>query len=414
MHPPKESKDNNNTDDILPVESTAPKPLKTRKQKILSIASWIFPPTAIWKVTQAGMNKLLGAKISKQINPAQDEPGAREWATKLRDKFIRRLSPLVETNRFLLPTHDGAKLDTFEISVNGGKKGLNKPHIIYFMGRCGFYEFELKHMLEDAYLLDAKTIGFNYRSVCESVGEKEKLATHVKDNIIDGIAQVQRLIKSGVTPENIILYGDSYGAAVATGVTDYFHKFGFKISIFAVRTFSTMSNELIGLLRTGKLSVDDDGLKQHSLAVLAKPFVKAALVITDCEINNIKGYKRIPAANKEYVLVRSRKEIRADRRDDIVVPHPESLHRALRSERRKEKKHYRELTGSVPEHIRVASRARKFETKYPETNGHTVPMRTLKNRYGVNGQQFFHHFVKRTMESHSMKTDPSVTLSKGR
>jgi pimeloyl-ACP methyl ester carboxylesterase len=271
-------------------------------------------------------------------------------------------------------------------------------------------------MLDNAVELNVNVIGFNYRGVADSTG----LACSSDDLIIDGIAQVQRLIDRGVDPEKIVLRGNSLGGAVAALVGQHFHKRDQKVSVFSARSFSTITNAIVAWIRTGYPEDRNETTYRKILGWLAKPFIMLAVAASKWEMDGYSAYQSIPDAYKEYMVVRSSRAKRVPaRKDDTVIPHYASLHLALRPERRLVKQRLDfakneiqslseqchiikpDLSASLAKinDARLRLKERKMETAADEIEGHIVNLHELTNRYnGQAGHRFFQQFVSRVSD----------------
>lgn len=164
--------------------------------------------------------------------------------------------------------------------------------------------------------------------------------------------------------------------------------------------------------------------------MVAKPFIKFGVALAKWEINAGSAFKSIPEAYKDYIVVRSRKEIRGNRIDDAVIPHYASIHKVLTSERREKKAKIDEGIENLDNIIRKADPLakpgltnarealvqarekiksdRKMETVTQYANGHNADWSTLHNRSGKSAQTFFREFVQRTEEDHAVKSVPEI------
>lgn len=398
----------------------APKPIRTKKQLAQAVLPRIFfPPILLWDLLKIAVNKIAGEKVSKLVLPALDMPFL---GMKINNVSTFNNATL-HFEKYQVITHDGAVLDTLEIthSAQDAVYPSLKNYIINFPGNAMCYEQTLKAMNDDALALKCNVIGFNFRGVNQSTGKPKSK----DDLVIDGIAQVQRLLDQGVSPENITLKGYSLGASIATLITHHFHQQGIKINLFNDRSFSSITNFLVGHIRTGGNEtghLESTGMK--ILGWIAKPFVKLGLLLTQWEINAGNAYKAIPAEYKDYMVVRTRKNARnKDIYDDSVIPHYASIHAALKDERRaqkanidklivaadKEKRHGEPLAkpdleeaGNNLRNARAQFKARKMEVGVAEVNGHLVPQKDLHNRAGKDGVSFFREFVNRAHKDHGV------------
>ncbi|MFI4919555.1 MAG: protein SidB [Legionellales bacterium] len=388
----------------------APEPTYKEWQRVKSIAIRILcPPILIWDLLKLVVNKLAGVAVGRMILPAQRR--SNRYDRIIDDK------PTNPTHEYhTIVTHDGVELDTLE--MKHCSKQNNEPqdqkYIINFLGNAQAYQQILSTMQTDADTLQSNVIGFNFRGVGRSTGN----ATSTNDLLIDGIAQVQRLLDLGVTPQNITLKGYSIGAAVASLVAHHFHQQNQPINVFSDRSFSSLTNVLVGWIRTHSSPQETFGMKL--LGWLAKPFIKLALILTKWEINADDAFLAIPEAHREYVLVRSPKNVRTDEViDDSIITHYASIHAALKDERQAKKAeldaeiinnqtdqpHLNNKLTSLTE-ARAQFKKRKMQNTAPNPDGHEVSMRNLLNSTAESAQTFFQNFVLNAHQDHAIHADP--------
>lgn len=305
----------------------------------------LFPPLLIWDALKFTVNFFSGRAVGKRVLAAQTKitPDKRKrWLenaeTDLNDTTLKRVRVI---------THDLAILDTIEIQ---NKNSFNQPksqqkYIINMTGNAGCYEVITAEMAKDAKKLGFTVIGFNFRGVGDSRGTPLSM----RDLITDGIAQVQRLLAKGIPPDNITLKGHSLGGAIATVVTKHFHDQGIRIRVFNDRSFSSLTNVLIGRLR--RLFTGHHHTGHHEsflgrvMGWIAKPFLKMAFYATQWEIDADDAFKALPDTHKDYVVIRSheehRKQHHLDRNsrsgDDTMITYYASLHLAFKPVRRRKK-----------------------------------------------------------------------------
>lgn len=410
----------------------APKPIYSNWDWFKFIAArMVFPPILLWDLIKHGANKLLGEWVGSLVLPAQD---MNFNYMAVRDESVSNYNENNLTcEKHKIITHDDAHLDTFEVQHKSQENIAPKyqKYIINLVGNEMCYEHIIDEMKGDAKALKANVVGFNLRGVGQSTGR----AKSRDDLVTDGIAQVQRLLDQGVSPQNITLKGHSLGAGVASLVAKHFHQLGQPINIFNSRSFSTITNFLVGHIRLqrderGLAIGHKDSLGGKILGWLAKPFVKFAVALTQWEINAGSAFKSIPEAYRDYIVVRSRKEIRHDHIDDVVIPHYASIHEELTAERRAKKAAIdkeianlddlickanplakSELVNArkalVQEREKIKS-DRKMEPNSLYQDGHNSDWNSLHNRSGKSAQTFFRDFVQRTEEDHAVKNTPSM------
>lgn len=389
----------------------------------------IFPLILLWDLVKLGVNKLLGKWVGSLVLPAQNQVF---HCDAVRDDTVSNYNEddlVCEKHKII--THDNAHLDTFEVKHKSQAhiEPKHQKYIINLCGNCARYECRIDDIKEDAKTLKANVVGFNFRGVGQSTGK----AQSKEDLVIDGIAQVQRLLDQGVSPQNITLKGYSLGAAVATLVAQHFHQLGQPINLFNDRSFSNITSFLVGHIRLARDEYDraighKDSLGGIILGWLAYPFVKFVIALAKWEINAGSAFKSIPEAYRDYIVVRSRKGKRDKRIDDATIPHYASIHKELTSERRKKKaeidKEIERMDKSAlltePERAKVRKALiqarekiksdRKMETDNDYEDGHQSNLKSLHNQSGKSAQAFFREFVQRRVEDNAVKSAPRLNL----
>jgi hypothetical protein len=204
------------------------------------------------------------------------------------------LCHLVFTNRIVRSDDGQVELGTFDILH---RKETKKDHaaqryLINFNGNNGCYQNYFHEMVAIANKLQLNVVGFNYRGTYGSSG-----SANSKDDLVsDGIAEVQHLLDTGISPENIYLKGHSLGGAVATFVVDHFHRLGKKINLVNDRSFSNITNVAIGLTRISVFTI----LLGTILYLIIKPIIKLFLLLSNWEMNAADAYAGIPAQHKTH------------------------------------------------------------------------------------------------------------------
>lgn len=115
-----------------------------------------------------------------------------------------------------LTTTAPCQLEVFKCAPQAGapsKPGTGK-HIVYFPGANTYYQACFRDISTAAKETGATVHAFNFPGTGLSSGKVKE----AHDLINSGLAVVVNLIKEGVHPDNIILQGDCYGAAIALEV----------------------------------------------------------------------------------------------------------------------------------------------------------------------------------------------------
>ncbi len=304
-------------------------------------------------------------------------------------------------------TYDQSELETFEIQPSSQRKlPINdQKYLIGFPVANDRGEFvdngmALDRMIERANRFQCNVVGFHFRGNGKGKGQ----AVSAEDCITDGIAQVQRLLDKGVSPEKILIEGYCFGGAVATLVAKYFHSHGKTIGLFDDRSLSNATNMVLGAMRiertettTSKKEPKKNGYTEtwagKCKAFLATPFVKLGLLLSKWEIEAAKAYQSLPDDCKEYMAVKSSKQIRKNDKpiDDSIVTDYASLHEAV--------KYTKPLFSPIDKVEKLKSKARKMQPNPDqyEKEGHNLSRKLLQSRGGEvqSADDFYGNFVNR-------------------
>ena len=366
----------------------------------------IFPPILLWDLFALIVNKLAGSAVGGIILPAQNIDSMRYGNFHSNDIKIFDTNLITHTKHTVI-THDGAELDTFEITHMSqiNKPAVEQQYIINMVGNGSAYEQHISEMQDNAHALGCNVVGFNYRGVSQSTSR----ATSANDLVTDGIAQVQRLLDQGVLPEHITLKGHSLGAGIGSLVAAHFHEQS--QAIFNDRSFSSLTNVVVGFIRTGFALGNKDAtghsetLGRKLLGWLAKPFIMLALALTGWEMNADEAFKSIPEENREYIVARTRRTERTETViDDLIISHYASMHLALKDERLAKKA---ALQGDEAGLAQAKGKfsERKMVSDFNDHNTHCDSLNDLHNRTGKSATIFFREFVKKP---HNPQAVPSA------
>lgn len=294
---------------------------------------------------------MLGSFVAKKVNDASEIWKKDDLAsTEKNNRFGKTTKQVVDEynqalsrhkdsfdfNNFDLVTNDGQTLNTLEIKHS--KNPEQKKYMVHFLGRGAILEKNINDFIDDAKNLDCNIVTYNYRGCYNSSGKQ----TNCAQMIDDAVSQVNRLIKKGVQPNNITLYGASLGGMVATHAAEKLHANGMPVRLFADRTFSSLANQASGVFRLI--------FKQKGFNLLGRiasntvyPLVKSLSSLSGWETDITKAYKSIPETHKNYLIVRSSKEMRKKQPmlDDGIIDYRATIHYALKPERKREKARYK-------------------------------------------------------------------------
>jgi len=374
----------------------AQKPLTPWQDTLFKVVvRMLFPPILVWDLISLGLSKLFGRKIGRMILWAQRSP--------VKDKILDKVDLSgIHVEHFYVRTWDGAMLDGIEVKDTSQDNRDNPDAdkvLVILGGRKARYENLLPEIIRDARMLGCTVVGFNLRGVGKSTG----IPLSRDDLVTDGFSQVDRLLKKGVSSENIMLKGHSLGGALTARIGRYFDRIKMPIYILIGRSFSNITDYLIA--HTPGLHVT---WKRRLLEWIAKPFLKLGLIGTNWEMDTLDDFIKIDEDHKEYFAARSR--------DKVMLPYA-CLYKALKPHRKKEKQKIdseierleREIIESAsPEteaqnRIKIASlkerrnhfKNRKMDADQNITNTHDIPLDELINRHGHTAESFFHGFFRR-------------------
>lgn len=189
----------------------------------------------------------------------------------------------------IVVTHDDCYLDTLELQFPKAEQ-----YIINFVSNEMCYEQIFSLMLIEAKKHESNIIGFNYRGVNQSTGQVAVLSNLV----VDGIAQVQRLLDAGVPPAKIFLKEHNFKLAITQLVITYFRDNGISINLFD----NSSSSQIILQLETSaqpveiEHEIEDDSeveVKPETI-VLGRPKAKrltlSPAVTTGFIVGSVAGY----------------------------------------------------------------------------------------------------------------------------
>lgn len=397
----------------MAINYTAPRPTYTKTEWAKFILLRIlFCPIIIWDILQFVFNLIFGGLLGSAILQAQSYDHKAVAENSEQDGLI------VQSG--MVNTHDGVSLNTTEVKPDCYKDTpeSEQRYIIILGGNGWTLQGILSDIKQEAGKLQCNIVGFNPRGVAGSTGRTRSQ----KHLIIDGIAQVQRLLDKGVKPEHILLKGQSLGSAVGANVAAHFQKQDKYIKLFHGRSFSTLTNVVVGQVRTGlSFNGNDESFLLKLIGWIIKPIVWFILNICNWELDAVSAFKQIRKQDRDYICVRSPKNDRVKKADDGVISHYASLHAALRDERKDERakidsalKAIDELKGnrnSTPEletarqalldarkklkmHKMIVKRAYPKAYKCGKT-GHNAPLKNFQSQHSLktDAQTYFEEFA---------------------
>lgn len=328
----------------------APKPGRQRKSFFSSFSSF-SSSKSIGKIVLPAQNRVAGSIDQSTYLDIADSYG-------------------LIINTGIVSTHDNAMLDTIELKTaeEALKKIEDQYYIVKYNGNNMHYQERIQEFVRDARRLQSNVVGFNFRGVGNSV----KQAVSIQDLITDGIAEVQRLIDSGVDSSKITLDGISLGGGVATMVAHYFHENNQPVYLWNDRSFASLSKAAAGFYAPKSKGISS-AIATSSLEASAC-FV---MVPAGWDVEVAKAYNEIDPAYKSHMYVAKQSE---KSNGDGVVSHPASLHKGVKPFEKKNGLH----TGN-----KVFATHEKFA-------GHNLPRTYLHSKVNpeLNGQDLFDKFVR--------------------
>ncbi|WP_233586576.1 Dot/Icm T4SS effector alpha/beta hydrolase [Legionella sp. km772] len=161
--------------------------------------------------------KKYGDKKSEDIfNPFNDFVSKQREPKGHYYKAFKDLDLSLSTVDTTLTTTEPCKLEVFKCApkADAPKKPGTGKHIVYFPGANTYYQACFRDISAAAKETGATVHAFNFPGTGLSSGKVRE----ANDLINSGMAVVANLIKEGVHPDDIILQGDCYGAAIALEV----------------------------------------------------------------------------------------------------------------------------------------------------------------------------------------------------
>lgn len=190
----------------------------------------------------------------------------------------------LELSLAMLPTTlangQSAALEVFKCQPSAeqaaGRPGLGK-HIVYFPGANTYYQACFRDIATAAKETGATVHAFNFPGTGASTGSVRE----ARDLVNAGMAVVNDLLSKGVHPDNIILQGDCYGAAIACRVKqECLSQSGIHVRLIMNNAFKSFKAVIFNLL---------DGLPNIFKTPLKK-LVKALLKFTGWHVTPGKEY----------------------------------------------------------------------------------------------------------------------------
>lgn len=338
--------------------------------------------------------------VDKKYNPNQIHfRGLHHLSPELRELFFNNLNQTYNNEFqenekqykfYVLKTRSGAELDAVEVRGKGvaSQPIEERKFIVSCCPRSNNYTPWLKQHRYYADELHATVVAFNY----SGTGQSKGLISSQRGMREDTIAQVERLIALGAKPENIALMGESLGGNIATFAAAEMHKQGYKVKLFNSRSLRSSSSIILHQILPDKQANKLNPLNwgRYLLAGLAAITIVPLLHLAQWDLSVDKAFKSIPVEDRDYLVVRSKKDSSGHRyRDDGTVPHEHaSIYSLVKGEQQrlqakkeagkvlnaKEEAWLNDRRGLHKFHVDITKRA-----DAPTVNGHPVQIRYLVN-----------------------------------
>lgn len=134
---------------------------------------------------------------------------------------------------------------TSELEKSDPAKPGTGKHIVYFPGANTYYQACFRDIAAASKQTGASVHAFNFPGTGRSTGK----VTEANDLINAGMAVVKSLLEQGIHPDDIVLQGDCYGAAIALEVKKQFEgQAGIKVRVVMNNAFKSFKAAVCDLI----------------------------------------------------------------------------------------------------------------------------------------------------------------------
>jgi pimeloyl-ACP methyl ester carboxylesterase len=217
-------------------------------------------------------------------------------------------------------TPDNRILPTITIQPLTEKK---KDTILIFNGQNATFRNEKKirtycQLVRDT---DCTVVSFDYGGTA-----LRRITTWTQKPLVnDGVFLAKKLANLLPDSSNLILKGHSLGGAIATLTAEKCHEANILAYLWNGRSFLSVVDVVAGHIRTLHKSGHYENNATIFLSKASRPFISTLLYVSGWNIDVEQAYKAIPESYKNYYLVRSNKNQRLSKKDDLVIPYCASL-----------------------------------------------------------------------------------------
>ena len=243
--------------------------------------------------------------------------------------------------------------------------------IVYCLGLGTTVSSTIKTRKIDCDDLHYNYIAFDYRT------SRAPLSYH--SYMEDGIAVVQYLLDTGVSPHNIILKGNSIGGAEAIKVAKYYQDQNVELNLYVIRTPAKFKDILSGITKN---------IFGYCISPLRK-LSSYVLVSAGFDLDVAADYQALPDARKDYCQIAPAPVCTPFAKRDLFI-HPDvSLGEAVDPEHNEQfsYRYIKPKQGSICQRL--------FRDKL---NMHGGALSLIKTEDGISPQRLFTDFVRRVNE----------------
>lgn len=246
------------------------------------VASFLFPPGKGDWFAKKGYGK--GCDLSKK---SPFDYFYEEQITDKKSRYYRDFKGLALAQTHVSAVLANGKSCKIEIMKCAPDEhlfapGKKKPpgygkHIVYLPGANTYYQACFRDITTAAKETGATVHAFNFPGTGSSTGR----VSEEHDLVNTGIAVVKALLKQGISPDDIILQGDCYGAGVALSVRNQFKsQSDIELRLIMKNAFKSFK------------SVIYDQMNQKLLVKPIKDLIKRLLIFTGWHLTPGKHYKQ--------------------------------------------------------------------------------------------------------------------------